>query len=314
MTKKNEKNGKVESVVSMKRRNLLTAGAVGLGSLLFSGTLPTKMVSAAESVEHTLDKINKSGEFNLGARETTPPYGYLDENQKYVGFSTEIAEAVYRKIEKILNKSIKINYIPVTGRTRIPLLLNNRIDMEAGATVITKERVEVVDFSIPFFLTATEILVPADSSINSAEDLAGKRIGGHRGGLEETLYTQKIKLKKPVKFIGFENHPEGLTALQGGSIDAYTSDGPILYGLRNSTPDPNKWRIFDPNLNAFAQAFPLRQYSSGFTNIVNLTIVGLFESGEWYNLYKKYFVPTGLPEKLNTTLNFLSRFNSWPSG
>ena len=312
MSIKNQKNGNVDRIFSMKRRNLLAASAIGLGSLLIPGAIRTKKAAAAESIERTLDRINKSGKFNLGARETTPPYGYLDENNKYMGFSTEIAEAVHKRIEKELNKTIKINYIPVTGRTRIPLLLNNRIDMEAGATVITKARDKVVDFSLPFFLTATYILAPSASKINSAEDLAGRRIGGHRGGLEEMLYTQKIKLKKPVKFIGFENHPEGLTALQGGSIDAYTSDGPILYGLKKSTPNPDKWKVFDPKLNAFAQAFPLREYSSGFANLINLTIVELFESGKWYELYKKYFVPTGLPEKLDSTLEFLTRFNSWP--
>ena len=100
--------------------------------------------------------------------------------------------------------------------------------------------------------------------------------------------------------------------MQGGSIDAYTSDGPILYGLKKSTPNPDKWKVFDPKLNAFAQAFPLRQYSSDFANFINLTIVELFESGKWYELYKKYFVPTGLPEKLDSTLEFLTRFNSWP--
>jgi len=297
------------------RRSMLKAGALGLGSLLVPGVVGTRKAAAAAPQETTIDRIKRTGAFNLGAREADPPYGYLDK-QKNVGFSTEIAEKVHERLEKELKTSIKINYIAVTGRTRIPLLLNNTIDMEAGATVITKERDKVVDFSIPFFLTATFILVPADSPIKKAADLSGRRIGGHRGGLEEMLYTKKLQkegvLKTPVKFIGFENHSEGLTALQGGSIDAYTSDGPLLYGLQRSTPDPSKWRVFDPGVNAFAQAFPIRENSSGFANLINSTIVEICESGRWQELYQKYFVPVGLPKELDDTLKFLLRINSWP--
>ena len=299
------------------RRAMVKAGAVGLGALLVPGVAGTKKAAAATPEETTIDRVKRTGVFNLGAREADPPYGYVDKQGKHLGFSTEIAERVYRRLEDELKTKLKINYVAVTGRTRIPLLLNGTIDMEAGATVITKEREKVVDFSIPFFLTATFILVPADSPIRKVADLSGRRIGGHRGGLEEMLYTKKLQgegvFTSPVRFIGFENHSEGFTALQGGSIDAYSSDGPLLYGLQSKAPDPSKWRVFDPGVDAFAQAFPVREDSSSFANFVNFTIVDVCASGEWKELYQKYFVPTGLPKELDDTLKFLLRFNSWPS-
>jgi polar amino acid transport system substrate-binding protein len=297
------------------RRSVLKVGALGLGSLLVPGVVGTRKAAAATPQEPTIERIKRTGAFNLGCREADPPYGYLDKN-KHVGFSTEIAEKVYERVQKELKTSLKINYIAVTGRTRIPLLLNNTIDIEAGATVITKQREKVVDFSIPFFLTATYVLLSADSPIRKVADLSGKRIGGHRGGLEEILYTKKLQqagvFKTPVKFIGFENHSEGFTALQGGSIDAYSSDGPLLYGLQVKAPDPNKWRVFDPGVNAFAQAFPMRENSSDFAYLMNTTIVEMCENGQWEELYKKYFVPVGLPKELDDTLKFLVRINSWP--
>jgi ABC-type amino acid transport substrate-binding protein len=115
----------------------------------------------------------------------------------------------------------------------------------------------------------------------------------------------------PVRFIGFENPSEGFTALQGGSVDAYTNDGPIVYGLLKSTPDPAKWRVFDAGVDASTQAFPLRQNSSSFATIINLTIVEVCESGRWQELYHKYFVPVGLPRELDETSKFVVRLNSW---
>ena len=64
-------------------------------------------------------------------------------------------------------------------------------------------------------------------------------------------------------------------------------------------------------MNAFAQAFPMRENNSSFANFVNFTIVEACESGAWQELYQKYFVPTGLPKELDDTLKFLLRFNTW---
>jgi ABC-type amino acid transport substrate-binding protein len=297
------------------RRHVLGCGAIGLGGLLVQSMVGTqKAVAAAAPQESTADRIKRTGVFNLGAREADPPYGFLDKD-KHVGFSTEIAQRVHERLEKELKTSIKINYVAVTSRTRIPLLLNGTIDMEAGATVITKERVKVVDFSVPFFLTASYLLVPAESPIKKVADLSGKRLGGPRGGLQELLFTSKLQkegmFKSPVRFIGFENPSEGLTALQGGSVDAYTNDAPLVYGLLRSISDPAKWRAFDPGVDASPQAFPLRQNSSSFASLINLTIVDLCESGRWQELYQKYFVPVGLPKELDETSRFLVRMNSW---
>lgn len=297
------------------RRRVLGVGAFGLGALLVPGVVGTRKAAAATPQETTADRIKRTGVFNLGVREADPPYGFLDKG-KHVGFSTEIAEKVHERLEKELKTSLKINYVAVTGRTRIPLLLNGTIDIEAGATVITKERVKVVDFSIPFFLTASYFIVPADSPIRRVGDLSGKRLGGPRGGLQETLFTRKLQregvFKSPVRFIGFENPSEGFTALQGGSVDAYTNDAPLVYGLLKSAPDPAKWRVFDPGVDASTQAFPLRQNSSSFAMIINSTIVEVCETGRWQDLYQKYFVPVGLPKEPDETARFLIRMNSWP--
>jgi glutamate/aspartate transport system substrate-binding protein len=292
------------------RRQVLALGALVAPAVIGI----RKAQAAAAAQESTIDRIKRTGVFNLGVRDADPPYGFL-QNNKHVGFSTEVAERVHERVEKDLKTSIKINYVSVTSRTRIPLLLNGTIDMEAGATVITKDRVKVVYFSIPFFLTASNLIVPADSPIKGLADLSGKRLGGPRGGLQEMLFTKKLQaqnvFRAPVRFIGFENPSEGFTALQGGSVDAYINDGPLVYGLLKSTPDPSKWRVFDPNVDASPQAFPIRQFSSSFATLINLTIVDVCESGRWQELYQKYFVPVGLPKEPDETSRFLIRLNSW---
>jgi ABC-type amino acid transport substrate-binding protein len=299
---------------ALDRRNLMR---VGLASAVLGLPLAGAARAQGSCAEDTLDKIKRTGVFALGARQSTPPYGYLDAQNNWVGFATDIARAIHANLEKELNAKIELKYVPVTSQTRIPLLQNGTIDMEAGATVVTRSRIKVVDFGVPHFLTSTEAIVRADSPIKSLADLAGKRVGVPLGGLEEALYrglNASGRLKPAVTTVAFPDHPQGFTALGTGTIDAYSSDGPILFGLKAKAADPAAWRVFDPGANVFLQAFPLRPESSGFKRVVDLTIVEAFAGGEWDKLYDKYFGPHGVaPFEKTDALSALALMNAWPA-
>jgi len=311
MTNKDDPGAQSDAV---RRRSLATL-AIGAGMATLATSGPA-LAQPAVGVEDTLDRIKRTGAFNLGAREANPPYGFKNANGAYVGFATEIAQAIFTSVNKELGGAIKLNYIPVTSETRIPLLQNGTIDMEAGATVVTQVRVKVVDFTIAHFLTSTGILTAADSGIHSFSDLAGRRIGVPRGGLEEAMYraiNAAGRLKSPVTTIGFPDHPQGFTALQTGSIDAYSSDGPIMYGMKERSTDSAQWIVFDPGINSFLQAFPIRQESSKFKCIADLTIVDLCASGAWNALYEKYFGPKSTtPYPMTDLLKAMVLMNTWP--
>jgi glutamate/aspartate transport system substrate-binding protein len=299
---------------SFGRRKMLTG--LGLGAAATVGLSRAASAQSAPCVEDTLDKIKRTGIFALGARQSTPPYGYLDASNNWVGFATEIARAIHVNIEKELKATIKLDYVPVTSQTRIPLLQNGTIDMEAGATVVTRARARIVDFAVAHFLTSTEAIVRADSPVKSLADLAGKRVGVPQGGLEDSLYrglNAKGQLKPAVTVIGFPDHPQGFTALETGTIDAYSSDGPILYGMKAKAA-AGQWRIFDPGVNVFLQAFPIRPESSRFKSIADITIVELFANGAWEKLYDKYFGPQGVaPFEKPPALDALALMNAWPA-
>jgi ABC-type amino acid transport substrate-binding protein len=299
---------------TLDRRDLVR---VGLTSAALGVPFAGAAAAQGSCAEDTLDKIKRTGVFALGARQSTPPYGYLDAQNNWVGFATDIARAIHANLEKELNAKIELKYVPVTSQTRIPLLQNGTIDMEAGATVVTRSRIKVVDFGVPHFLTSTEAIVRADSPIKSLADLAGKRVGVPLGGLEEALYRGLNglgRLKPAVTTVAFPDHPQGFTALGTGTIDAYSSDGPILFGLKAKAADPSAWRVFDPGANVFLQAFPIRPGSSGFKRVVDVTIVEAFAGGAWDKLYDKYFGPHGVaPFEKTDALTALALMNAWPA-
>ena len=294
---------------SSRRRLFQFSAGLAVGALA-----APSIARADDCIEDTLDRIKRTKKFNLGVRDATPPYGWKLADGTYTGFATDIARAVHAAVSKELGMTIELTTTPVTGQTRLPLLQNGTIDMEAGATVVTQARTKIVDFAIAHFLTSTEVMVMADSDIKTLADLAGKRIGVPQGGLEEPAYRDlnaKKTLNPPVRTIGFPDHPQGFTALQTGSIDGYSTDGPILYGLAAKSP---KYRIIDININTFLQAFPIRPESSKFKRIADVTIAALSASGEWTKLYEKYFGPNSqAPFPMTETLSAMVKMNSWPA-
>ena len=296
-------------------KNLKSRRAMLKLSAALGGVALTPAVAAAQTCpEDTLDRIQRTGVFNLGARESAPPYGFKDANGKYVGFATDLALMIYDAVNKELGGKIEINYVPVTSQTRIPLLQNATIDMEAGATVVTQGRAKVVDYVLSHFLTATSALVKADSPIKSFADLAGKRIGVPQGGLEEAAYREinsQNKLSSPVRTVGFPDHAQGVTALQTGTVDVYSSDEPILYGFAAKQKD---LRVFAIDINTFLQSCIIRPNSSKFKRIADVTVANAFAKGEWNKLFDKYFGPSSAaPQPLTEQLKTLVLMNSWPT-
>jgi glutamate/aspartate transport system substrate-binding protein len=296
-------------------KNLQSRRAMLKLSAALGGVALTPAVAGAQTCpEDTLDRIQRTGVFNLGARESAPPYGFKDANGKYIGFATDLALMIYDAVNKELGGKIEINYVPVTSQTRIPLLQNATIDMEAGATVVTQGRAKVVDYVLSHFLTATSALVKADSPIKSFADLAGKRIGVPQGGLEEAAYREinsQNKLSSPVRTVGFPDHAQGVTALQTGTVDVYSSDEPILYGFAAKQKD---LRVFAIDINTFLQSCIIRPNSSKFKRIADVTVANAFAKGEWNKLFDKYFGPSSAaPQPLTEQLKTLVLMNSWPT-
>src|SRR5262249_52868284 len=97
---------------ALDRRNLMR---VGLASAALGLPLARPAAAQGSCVEDTLDKIKRTGLFALGARQSTPPYGYLDANNNWVGFATEIARAIHANLEKDLKVTIELKYVPGTG-------------------------------------------------------------------------------------------------------------------------------------------------------------------------------------------------------
>ncbi len=197
-------------------------------------------IAGFSAAETTLEKIKRTGVFTVGARTASPPFGYINKQNDWGGFSIDLARLVNAGLEKKLGQSVKFELKESTPATRIPLLTSMAVDLIAGTMTITRARRESVDFSLIFFGTGAQFLVKKGSPIKGVQNIAGKRIACQQGSTNERALREQYP--KAVLVI-FPDQAAGYTALTQGKVDAYTNDGIQLWGLKYKSPKPDDWNV-----------------------------------------------------------------------
>jgi ABC-type amino acid transport substrate-binding protein len=285
---------------------------IGFLCILIAGLLAVTDVAA----QTTLERIAKRGEFVVGAREGSVPFGFYNKEGKWVGFSIDIAREIHKAVEKKLGKSVKMTLKPINAKTRIPLVANRTIDIVCGSSTHTVPRDEVVDFSITVFLTGTRFLVAKDSPIKDFEDLAGHRVGAARGSTNEAAIRQANQdgtISPPAELVVFDEHTKGFLALRQGKVDAYCTDGSLLAGMKMKAPDPDRWEVRGRLLTYDPYAFIVPENDSDFRDLVNFTLIELITSGKFYEYYDKWMGPNGeVPIPMTDEYKTLLKLQCWP--
>jgi ABC-type amino acid transport substrate-binding protein len=259
---------------------------------------------AGWAAESTLEKISRTGVFTVGTRTASPPFGYINKQNEWVGFSIDLAKLVHKNIEKKLNKSIKFELKESTPATRIPLLSSMAVDLIAGTMTDTRPRRDSVDFSLTFFVTGAQFLVKEGSPIRGIQDIAGKRVGTQQGSTNERALREKGFQTQEVIF---PDQAAAFTALVQGRVDTYTNDGIQLWGLKYKAPNPNEWKVVGDFYTYEPYGMAMRKNDSDFRAVVNNALMEAIEGGEYFKIYDKWFGPkSDTPYPMTDTVkNFL---------
>ena len=140
----------------------IVAAGLALGVLLAG--------AGAALAETTLEKIGRTGTFTVGTRTGSPPFGFIDKNNNWGGFSVDLAKLVHANVEKKIGKPVKFELKESTPATRIPLLTSGAVDLIAGTMTITRARRDSLDFSAVFFVTGAQFLVKKGSPIRGVAE------------------------------------------------------------------------------------------------------------------------------------------------
>jgi ABC-type amino acid transport substrate-binding protein len=249
------------------------------------------MISDPAAAESTLAKIDKSGTLTIGTRRGSPPFGYINQKNEWVGFSVDLVErTILPAIQKKLNKQVKLEKKESTPQTRIPLLTANAVDLIAETMTDTQARRESVDFTLTYFVTGAQFLVKKGSPIRGIQSIANRRIAAQQGSTNAKIIRERVP---SAKLLEFPDQPAAFQALAQGQVQAYTNDGIQLAGLRAKAPKPDDWVVIGEFFSYEPYGMAMRKNDSDFRQAVNVGLMDAISSGLYFEIYEKWFGPKG---------------------
>jgi glutamate/aspartate transport system substrate-binding protein len=290
-------------------RQTLGRRSGGAGLLLAASLLTTAALAQSggnEGLSPTLANIKQTHVVRLGYRESSPPFSFLDQASRPIGYSLELCEAIVDEIGiEVDDANLKIEYVKVTSDDRIPAVVQNKIDLECGSTTANAERARQVAFSPLMFVAGTKLMVPKASGIASATDLKGKTVVVTKGTTnEQAMHNVDRKFALGLNIVAAPDHEQSYQMLVDGKADAFATDDILLYGLIVRHKSQDKFRVTGEYLSYDPYGIMFRKGEPQLTAVVERTFRKLGSNRDLIPLYNKWFVarlPTG--EKLNVAIS-----------
>jgi glutamate/aspartate transport system substrate-binding protein len=285
-----------------------------LGRSLAAGWLAASLLTGAataqtdgsEGLSPTLAAIRAAHVVRLGYRESSPPFSFLDQANRPIGYSLELCEAIVDEIGVAVDDpNLKIEYVKVTSDDRIPAVVQNKIDLECGSTTANAERGKQVAFSPLMFVAGTKLMVPKASTISAPKDLQGKTVVVTKGTTnEQAMHALDKKFALALNIVVAPDHEQSYQMLVDGKADAFATDDILLYGLIARHKSQDKFRVTGDYLSYDPYGIMFRKGEPQLAALVERTFRKLGSNHDLIPLYKKWFearLPTG--ERLNVSIS-----------
>jgi ABC-type amino acid transport substrate-binding protein len=254
------------------------------------------LYAAAHAADGTLDKIEKTGEFVIGYRGDASPLSYENADGLPSGYSVDICRRIGAAVNAHFpDKDIKTRFQRISADERISAVVDGDIDIECGSTTITLARQELVDFSLPTFVTGGSVVTLAAAGIRGMPDLAGKKIGVAKGTTTvEQLRAHLAEQLIDAEVMVVDNRDAGKRMLDHGEIDALAADQIVLIGQIIESINPQRYALDNQIFSYEPYALVLRRDDADFRLVVNRSIAKLYRSGAHAEIFYKWIGRIGI--------------------
>ncbi|ACN84366.1 transporter substrate-binding domain-containing protein [Brachyspira hyodysenteriae] len=236
------------------------------------------LISCKKTSENTpiKNEISTNQYVNVGIYVYDYPFGYLS-NGNIGGFDYDLMN----EISKISGSNI--NFIPMRFEELMPALESKKIDAIIAGMTVTDERKQYLNFSDKYYTSSQAVLVKTDNeSIQTEEDLIGKKVGVIKGTVADTM----ISAKEGIDIERFDTGSSIILSLKVGNVDAAifdkaTCDHFVMYDKSIKLADQIKYPEED-----YAIAF--RKEENIFLNEVNKALSQIMTNGLYNKLIEKH--------------------------
>lgn len=251
----------------------------------FSACLPTIILflcfSTPVSAGATLDQLRSRGFLRCGVSQSLTGFAEKDSAGRWTGFHVDFCRAV---AAAALGDADKVEIIPVSTASRLPLLLSKQVDLLAHTTsqTFSRESMIGVDFAGIYFFTTHTFLVPNASPVNKEQDLNKSTLCVEKGSSTEInlkdLFTRSNLQYKPLVL---ESLSELSATLQAGHCAAIFSARDKLIALKNNIPNgTDKYKVLPQDYVMELTGPVVRRGDEEWLALVRWTLFALIKAEE----------------------------------
>ncbi len=252
----------------MKKRRII-AFLLGLG--LAGLPLP----SQARAI---LDEISSTGILKIGVRDDALLFG-VRKGRERQGYCVDLASALAENLSRKLQTPVGVTFYSSTTQGRWELVNRGTVHLECGPNTITplREVQHGIKFSVPFFMTATQVIVRPGTTARNLENAGNDQIGVIRGTINEADIRQVYSGTQIDN--RFSRRDQGLSAVFRREITGFASDGILLIGSAIS-------RGLDKN--DFDFITPLKKDGHPFCAAYGMILPAGDENEQWRNTVNSF--------------------------
>jgi len=218
----------------------------------------------------------------VGTNAEYPPFEFK-ENDQFVGVDMDLVRALAEKM------GMKYEIIDMDFDALIPSLTSNKIDLAISAITITEERMQQVDFSLPYYIANQVIIARQDNQIKieKLEDITKYKVGAQNGTtgqifVQENLVDKKLMDKNNLR--KYSTNIEAITDMLNGNVDFVIIDDSAAQGYGKLKPLQIVFKIETNEEYGIAL-----QKESIYKEKINAALDELIQSGEVVNIIAKNF-------------------------
>ena len=257
----------------------------------------------AASAQATIDRIRQTNSINIGYRESSIPFAYLDDAKKPIGYSLDICAQLVEGIKRELKlPKLAVKLVPVQAPDRIPFVVDGKIDLECGNTTATAERKTKVAFTMPIFIAGAATLARTNPPKTSLRDFRGKQIIIAAGTTGEKVLAEANKSSYDIKTLVVKSNAEAFAALKDAKGDGWITDDVLLASFRANADKPSDYVLLEKRHTIEPLAIMMRLNDPTFEALVDREMARLVNEEKLQALYQKWFASPIPPKGINLGL------------
>jgi len=215
------------------------------------------------------------------------PFEYYQGGQ-LTGFDVEIMGAIAQQL------GLKLEWKKANFDTIFTALAAGSFDAVAAASTIKPDRLQVVDFSDPYYNARQSLTVNTSKtpSITSTDQLpSGSVIGVQKGTTGKDWATANLA-PKGMQIKTYTNAPDAFTDLEAGNITGVINDEPSSEAEVKNRPD---LKVVEPIDTGEHYGIAVAKTNPGLTAAINTALKAIIADGTYKTIFNKYFPGVPVP-------------------